>query len=50
MGKPLLRKARSERVKTNGRTGRMHGLRMVSTPPKNTINTRTIRLRSFAGI
>jgi len=32
-GRPLLRNGWSERAKTKGRTGRMHGLRMVRMPP-----------------
>ncbi len=32
-GRPLRTKGWSERANTNGSTGRMHGLRMVSTPP-----------------
>ena len=34
-GRPLRRNGWSARVNTNGSTGRMHGLRIVSTPPKN---------------
>ena len=33
-GKVLRRKLRSARAKTNGSTGRIHGLRMVRMPPK----------------
>ncbi|MNV43957.1 hypothetical protein D3C71_1356930 [compost metagenome] len=33
-GRPLRRNGRSERANTNGSTGRMQGLRMVSTPPR----------------
>jgi hypothetical protein len=33
-GRPSVRKRRSERANTNGSTGRMHGLNMVSTPAK----------------
>jgi hypothetical protein len=33
-GNPLRRNGRSERANTKGSTGRMHGLRMVSTPPR----------------
>ncbi len=33
-GRPLRRNGRSERANTNGSTGRMHGLRMVNTPPR----------------
>jgi len=34
IGKPFFRNGRSERAKTNGKTGKMHGLRMVKTPPR----------------
>jgi hypothetical protein len=34
IGRPLRRNGRSARASTNGITGRMHGLTMVSTPPK----------------
>ena len=34
IGAPLRRNGRSARANTNGSTGRMHGLRMVSTPPR----------------
>ena len=34
IGKPLLTNVRSARAKTKGRTGRMQGLTMVSTPPR----------------
>ena len=33
-GSPLRTKGRSARAKTKGRTGRMHGLTIVSTPPR----------------
>ena len=33
-GSPCERKGRSARANTNGSTGRMQGLRMVSTPPR----------------
>jgi hypothetical protein len=36
MGNPLLANRRSERENTKGSTGKMHGLKMVSTPPKKT--------------
>src|ERR1700716_4159081 len=41
-GRPLLRKGWSARAKTKGSTGRMHGLRMVSMPPRNTRATSVI--------
>ncbi len=34
MGRPLCTNLRSARANTNGRTGRMQGLTMVSTPPR----------------
>ncbi len=34
MGSPLSTKGRSARANTNGSTGRMQGLRIVSTPPR----------------
>ena len=33
-GKPFLKNGRSARANTNGRTGRMQGLTMVSTPAR----------------
>ena len=33
-GRPERAKGWSERANTNGKTGRMQGLRMVSTPPR----------------
>jgi hypothetical protein len=33
-GRPLLTNGRSARAKTKGSTGRMHGLKMVRTPPR----------------
>ena len=33
-GKPVFRKGWSARAKVNGRIGRMHGLRIVRTPPR----------------
>jgi hypothetical protein len=36
MGRPLVRNFCSERANTKGSTGKMQGLRMVSTPPRNT--------------
>src|ERR1700722_4044241 len=36
MGNPFVRNLCSERANTKGNTGSMHGLNMVSTPPKNT--------------
>src|SRR3982074_3647834 len=41
-GRPLLRKGWSARAKKKGSTGRMHGLRMVSMPPRNTRATSVI--------
>jgi hypothetical protein len=35
MGTVSREKLRPERAKTNGMIGRMHGLRIVSTPPRN---------------
>jgi hypothetical protein len=43
-GKPLLRKGWSERAKTNGSTGRMHGLKIVRTPPRYAKSNRNICL------
>jgi hypothetical protein len=40
MGSPLVENLRSARVNTNGSTGKMHGLKMVSTPAKNTMQAR----------
>jgi hypothetical protein len=42
MGKPFVKNPRSERANTKGSTGKMHGLKMVRTPPKNTIRNRII--------
>ena len=42
MGSPLVENLRSARVKMNGRTGKMHGLKMVSTPAENTMRARII--------
>ena len=39
MGNPFVRNLCSERANTKGSTGSMHGLNMVSTPPKNTKRT-----------
>jgi hypothetical protein len=33
-GRPLLMKGWFVRAKTNGSTGKMHGLRIVNTPPR----------------
>ncbi len=41
-GKPERRNGSPARVKTNGSTGRMHGLRIVSTPPRNARMKRTM--------
>ncbi len=44
IGRPLLTKGWSARAKTNGSTGRMHGLMIVSTPPTY---ARTNRIMDF---
>ena len=41
-GNPLLRKGCSARANTKGSTGRMHGLRIVSTPPRNASSARVM--------
>src|SRR5260370_16164910 len=41
-GNPLVRNVCSYRAKTNCNTGRMQGLNMVSTPPRNTRSTNVI--------
>jgi hypothetical protein len=43
MGKPRRKKDLSELAKTKGSTGRMHGLAMVSAPPRKARRYRTIR-------
>src|SRR5262245_29487264 len=45
-GSPPRRNGTPVRVNTNGSTGRMHGLRIVSTPPKNASASRTIATTS----
>jgi hypothetical protein len=42
MGNPLVANRRSDRANTKGSTGNMHGLKIVSTPPKNTNAASTI--------
>src|ERR1700761_7931892 len=42
-GRPLRTNGWSERAKTNGSTGRMHGLRTVSTPPAYASRNSSIR-------
>jgi hypothetical protein len=44
-GRPDFRKGRSERAKTNGRTGRMQGLSMVRMPPRYAIAKKSIELK-----
>jgi hypothetical protein len=43
-GRPDLRKGRSERAKTKGRTGRMQGLSMVRMPPRYAIANKSIEI------
>jgi hypothetical protein len=51
MGNPLVANRRSEREKTNGSTGKMHGLKIVRTPPKKTNAAKTMKTlpRACAG-
>src|SRR5882757_6787877 len=48
MGRPLVRNFCSDRANTKGITGRMQGLKMVSTPPKYTNNAMVMGLRSYS--
>src|SRR6185437_1243293 len=50
MGSVLRRKGWSARANTNGITGRMHGLNMVSTPPKNAKTNKSIGLSPLGWI
>jgi hypothetical protein len=44
MGRPFVTNFCSDRANTKGSTGRMQGLKMVSTPPKYTRNTMVMEL------